>query len=316
WETLAKRRYATTSSSWSGWRIVSPTSCASISASPLVRIVSSTRCASIASWSSLTGRPWQALRTPEITLARLKGSLTPDRLSTDREAVSEVENRLEQFGHWRRRRIVAPSSDVRESTTRESEWRQNGQCIRSGYRQRAGSARGILRARQLDLLARGDAAGRQVVVAAHLGDELLGAHLLRCVLLGVGPEGVAALDGDGDGLLPLGAGERRRQIQGQQREGGDHQPEQEGDPGDHQPPATGGLESNARSRSGLVARGALRREGKDRGGFRTHIRTPVRSNVCATVTRCARDTQQKHRTPVWLLPCAALRWGTGQRNRE
>src|SRR5699024_3892182 len=110
----------------------SPTSWASISARPLERMLSSTRWASIASWSSLTGRPWQALRTPEITLARLNGSLTPERLSTEREAVSEVEKRREQFGHWRRRRIVAPSSDVRESTTRESEWRQNGQCIRSG----------------------------------------------------------------------------------------------------------------------------------------------------------------------------------------
>jgi hypothetical protein len=32
-------------------------------------------------------------------LARLNGSLTPERLSTDREAVSEVEKRREQFGH-------------------------------------------------------------------------------------------------------------------------------------------------------------------------------------------------------------------------
>ncbi|GAA4530887.1 hypothetical protein GCM10023160_32610 [Brachybacterium paraconglomeratum] len=75
----------------------------------------------MASWSSLTGRPWHAFRTPEITFTRLNGSLTPERLSTDSDAVSEVEKRLEQLGHWRRRRIVAPSSDVRESTTRESE---------------------------------------------------------------------------------------------------------------------------------------------------------------------------------------------------
>src|SRR5699024_11218414 len=102
---------------------------------------SSTRWASMASWSSLTGRPWQALRTPEITFARLKGSLTPDLFSTDSEAVSTVEKRREQCGHWRRRRIAAPSSDVRESTTRESGWRQNGQCIRQEYRQVASERR-------------------------------------------------------------------------------------------------------------------------------------------------------------------------------
>src|SRR5699024_4837647 len=72
--------------------------------------------------------------TPEITFARLKGSLTPDLFSTDSEAVSTVEKRREQCGHCRRRRIAAPSSDVRESTTRESGWRQDGQCVRQGYR--------------------------------------------------------------------------------------------------------------------------------------------------------------------------------------
>ena len=32
-------------------------------------------------------------------------------------------------GHWRRRRMAVPSSVVRESMTRESLWRQKGQCI-------------------------------------------------------------------------------------------------------------------------------------------------------------------------------------------
>ncbi len=59
-----------------------PTSWASISATPLARTVSSTRWASSARSSSLTGRPWQALRTPTSTLSRLNGSLAPERLVT------------------------------------------------------------------------------------------------------------------------------------------------------------------------------------------------------------------------------------------
>ncbi|GAB3884065.1 hypothetical protein GCM10028802_32490 [Terrabacter terrigena] len=42
-----------------------------------------------------------------------------------------VKRRL-HCGHWRRRRMQAPSSVVRESMTRESVWRQNGQCT-SGH---------------------------------------------------------------------------------------------------------------------------------------------------------------------------------------
>ena len=41
------------------------------------RMVSSTRWASTARSSSLTGRPWHALRTPAMTLVRLNGSETP-----------------------------------------------------------------------------------------------------------------------------------------------------------------------------------------------------------------------------------------------
>ena len=46
------------------------------------RSESSTSWPSRASWSSLTGRPLQALRTPLITLSRLNGSTTPLRLTT------------------------------------------------------------------------------------------------------------------------------------------------------------------------------------------------------------------------------------------
>ena len=62
-------------------------------------------------------------------MARLNGSVTPLRLTTVSVTVSAVVKRLPHSGHWRRRRIEVPSSLARESTTRESWWRQNGQCI-------------------------------------------------------------------------------------------------------------------------------------------------------------------------------------------
>jgi len=58
-------------------------------------------------------------------------------------AVSTVVNRRPHEGHCRRRRIEVPSSVARESTTRESSCRQNGQCTR-GLR-RVGRAVGGLR---------------------------------------------------------------------------------------------------------------------------------------------------------------------------
>src|SRR5690349_22920517 len=64
-----------------------------------------------------------------MTFSRLKDSITPERLMTFRLAVSIVENRPPHSGHCRRRRMLRPSSLVRESITRESAWRQNGQCI-------------------------------------------------------------------------------------------------------------------------------------------------------------------------------------------
>src|SRR6185503_14403186 len=52
-----------------------------------------------------------------------------ERLVTARLAVSTVVKRRPHSGHCRRRRIEAPSSVARLSTTRLSVWRQNGQCI-------------------------------------------------------------------------------------------------------------------------------------------------------------------------------------------
>ena len=75
----------------------------------------------------MTGLPWQALRTPVTIFSRLNGCTTPLRLTTLRVAVSVVLNRRPHSGHCRRRRIESPSSLVRESTTRESGYLQNGQ---------------------------------------------------------------------------------------------------------------------------------------------------------------------------------------------
>src|SRR5690606_19028164 len=63
-----------------------------------------------------------------MIFSRLNGSTTPERLTTERLAVSIVVNLRPHSGHWRRRRIDAPSSEVLESTTRESPCLQNGQC--------------------------------------------------------------------------------------------------------------------------------------------------------------------------------------------
>ena len=59
-----------------------------------------------------------------ITLARLNGSVTPLRLITASVASSTVVNRRPQAWQDRRRRMTWPSSTSRESTTRESAWRQ------------------------------------------------------------------------------------------------------------------------------------------------------------------------------------------------
>ena len=109
--------------------MASPTSWLGTSAAPVARMASSTCWASSCSWSSSTGRPWQARRTPATTLERLNGSLTPLRLTTASTASSTVVNRRLHFGHERRRRVVAPSSASRESMTLLSALWQNGQRI-------------------------------------------------------------------------------------------------------------------------------------------------------------------------------------------
>src|SRR5690606_29056111 len=185
-----------------------------------------------------------------------------------------VEKRREQLGHWRRRRIVAPSSDVRESTTRESGWRQNGQCIRSGYRHDPRSARGILRRGQLELLTGGDPARGQMVEAADLVDELGG------VRGGVVSEGVARLDRDHGGLGGLGAGEGGGEVEREEGDRGDREAEQEGDAREEAPAAAGRLESNTRSSDGLAGLLVLPRGGKDRGGRGTHLLTLALSHLC------------------------------------
>src|ERR1700710_747168 len=115
--------------------MASPMSFASTCAAPVERTVSSTRWASTARSESVTGRPWHALRTPLMIFSRLNGTTTPLRLMTFRLAVSVVLKRRPHSGHWRRRLMATPSSEVRESTTRESGYLQYGQyMVRRVYR--------------------------------------------------------------------------------------------------------------------------------------------------------------------------------------
>lgn len=62
-----------------------------------------------------------------MILSREKGSITPERFSTEKLDVSNVVKRLRQTPHSRRRLIVAPSSITLVSTTRVSSCWQKGQ---------------------------------------------------------------------------------------------------------------------------------------------------------------------------------------------
>ena len=62
---------------------------------------------------SVTGRPWQALRTPPTTFSRLNGSVAPLRLTTMRAARLHRGEPASAFRALRRRRIEVPSSVVR-----------------------------------------------------------------------------------------------------------------------------------------------------------------------------------------------------------
>ena len=106
-----------------------PISLAGTSAKPTLRRLSSTLCPRRARSSSVTGRPLQALRTPAIAFSRVNGSEVPLRLITLSCICSTVVNRFSHDGQCRRRRIAEPSSATRESRTRVSVLRQNGQCI-------------------------------------------------------------------------------------------------------------------------------------------------------------------------------------------
>ncbi len=101
-----------------------PTSWAGTSAAPSRRRVSSTAWPRQASWSSVTGRPLQALRTPATAFSRVNGSVAPERLRTVSCICSTVVKRFSQAEHERRRRIDEPSSATRESMTRVSVSRQ------------------------------------------------------------------------------------------------------------------------------------------------------------------------------------------------
>src|SRR5215469_18396474 len=81
----------------------------------------------MASWSSVTGLPWQARRTPLTILSRVNGSVAPLRLATIKITVSWVVNRRPHDGQDRRRRIAVPSSAVRLSMTLLSGFLQYGQ---------------------------------------------------------------------------------------------------------------------------------------------------------------------------------------------
>jgi hypothetical protein len=74
----------------------------------------------MASWSSSTGRPWQARCTPRTILSRVKGSVTPLRFATIKMTDSCVVNRRPHSGQDLRRRIAVPSSATLLSMTRLS----------------------------------------------------------------------------------------------------------------------------------------------------------------------------------------------------
>jgi hypothetical protein len=62
-----------------------------------------------------------------MTFSRAKGSFAPLRLTINTDTISTVVNLREQDRQHRRRRIAAPFSADRLSTTRLSGWQQKGQ---------------------------------------------------------------------------------------------------------------------------------------------------------------------------------------------
>ena len=80
------------------------------------------------------------------TFSRLNGSVTPLRFTTASTASSTVVNRRPHAAQERRRRMAWPSSTSRESMTRLSPCRQNGQRTVTPF------CSDLLRRRQTQLL--------------------------------------------------------------------------------------------------------------------------------------------------------------------
>src|SRR5690606_8888899 len=154
--------------------------------------------------------------------------MTPDRLTTERLEVSMVVKRRWQSVHSRRRRMAEPSSAVRESMTRESAFRQNGQCTprsslvgRPAARHRSGARYGRPTTACKNGSAGGDdellpdeeVTGGQAVELEDVVDGVTHVTALGGGGRGDGPEGVPRahadpFDGPGVGL---GAGHRSAQ---------------------------------------------------------------------------------------------------------
>ena len=127
--TLAKRRYATSSSALRCSNTTTPT-CWLVGSAVSARSDVLDLLGQRLPWrSSVTGRFLQADRIPATTLARSNGSRRPVRLTTQSgtsSTRSNVVNRRLQPRHSRRRRMAPPSSAIRESTTRSSSTAHHG----------------------------------------------------------------------------------------------------------------------------------------------------------------------------------------------
>ena len=113
-----------------------------ISRSPLMRMAWITARTAASICSSDTGRFCSARSKPARSLRASNVSRLPSLLMTAGSLISmfsSVENRSPQASHSRRRRIVAPSSETRESITRVSVCWQKGQCMGQSREWGAGS---------------------------------------------------------------------------------------------------------------------------------------------------------------------------------
>src|SRR5699024_3185072 len=121
---------------------------------------------------------------------------------------------------------------------------------------------------------------------------------------------------DGGLLTRLPSGQRRGNVEHQQGAEGDQQPQTEGSQCDEHPTAPGELQSNTCTNIVLRGPGAMPPEGKNRGCIGRHVRTPVRSNLCATVGRTSTTRKTDLEQMFGFVSRAVLRWATSPRNRE